>query len=58
MQRNCECPIPGGAQDQVRWGPGQPELVGSNPDHDRRLELGDFNFPSNLGHSMILRSLD
>ena len=24
------CPIPGGAQGQVGWGPGQPELVGGN----------------------------
>jgi len=23
------CPIPGGAQGQVGWGPGQPELVGA-----------------------------
>jgi len=22
------CPIPGGTEDQVGWGPGQPELVG------------------------------
>ena len=25
----CGCPIPGGAQGWVGWGPGQPELVGS-----------------------------
>jgi len=23
------CPIPGGTQGQVGWGPGQPELVGA-----------------------------
>ena len=27
------CPIPGGAQGQVGWGPGQPELVGGSPAH-------------------------
>jgi len=26
-QGGCGCPIPGGAQDQVGWGPGQPDLV-------------------------------
>ena len=26
-QRGCGCPIPGGVQGQVRWGPGQPGLV-------------------------------
>ena len=26
-QRGCGCPIPGGVQDQVGWGPGQPGLV-------------------------------
>jgi len=29
------CPIPGGTQGQVGWGPGQPELVGSSPAHGR-----------------------
>ena len=32
-QRSCGCPIPGGAQGQVGWSPGQPGLV---PD----LEVG------------------
>ena len=32
-QRGCGCPIPGGVQGQVGWGPGQPGLV---PD----LEVG------------------
>ena len=27
------CPIPGGAQGQVGWGPRQPELVGGSPAH-------------------------
>ena len=26
-QRGCGCPVPGGVQDQVGWGPGQPDLV-------------------------------
>ena len=26
-QRSCECPISGGVQGQVGWGPGQPALV-------------------------------
>ena len=26
----CGCPIPGGAQGWVGWGPGQPELVGGS----------------------------
>jgi len=44
-QRGCECPIPGGVQDQAGWGPGQPGVV---PDLEvgvpacgRRLELDD-----------------
>ena len=32
-QRGCRCSVPGGVQDQVGWGPGQPGLV---PD----LEVG------------------
>ena len=32
---SCKCPIPGGVQGQVRWGPGQPDLVGSNHIHGR-----------------------
>jgi len=38
-QRSCGCPIPRGAQGQVRWGPGQPDLVAGNPAHSRGLEL-------------------
>ena len=26
-QRGCGCPVPGGIQSQVGWGPGQPGLV-------------------------------
>lgn len=25
-QRSCGCPIPGDVQEEVRWGPGQPDL--------------------------------
>ena len=41
-RRGCGCPIPGGTQGQVGWGPGQPELVGCSPDHSRGLELDDI----------------
>jgi len=27
VQRGYGCPVPGGVQDQVGWGPGQPGLV-------------------------------
>ena len=36
-QRSCECPIPGGIQGQVGWGPGQPELVGGSPARGKRV---------------------
>ena len=26
-QRGCGCPVPGGIQGQLGWGPGQPRLV-------------------------------
>jgi len=26
-RRGCGCPVPGGVQGQVGWGPGQPDLV-------------------------------
>jgi len=26
-RRRCGCPVPGGVQGQVGWGPGQPDLV-------------------------------
>ena len=44
-QRCCGCRIPGGAQGQVGWGLGQPELVGGSPDHGRQLELNDLSGP-------------
>ena len=59
----CGCPIPGGVQGQVGWGPGQPGLV-------LNMEVGGpacggggegsgwslmiLEVPSNPGHSVIL----
>ena len=40
--RSCGPAIPEGIQDQIGWGPGQPDLVGSNPVHKRGVELGDL----------------
>jgi len=37
-QRSCGCSVPR-VQGQVGWGPGQPELLGGNPDCGRELEL-------------------
>ena len=54
-QRGCGCPVPGGVQGQVGWGPGQPGLV-------LNVVLpvvgGGWCFiilevPSNPGHSVI-----
>jgi len=27
VEGGCGCPVPGGVQGQVGWGPGQPDLV-------------------------------
>jgi len=44
-KRGCGCFIPGGVQDQVGWGPGQPGLVSDlqvgGPACGRELELDD-----------------
>jgi len=44
-QRGCGCPVPGGVQGQVGWGPGQPGLVLNEevggPACSRGLELHD-----------------
>ena len=42
LPRALVCPIPGGVQGQVGWGPEQPDQVGSSPDHSRGLRLGGF----------------
>mgnify|MGYP001864531359 CR=1 FL=1 len=41
-QRGCGCPILGGIQGQVGWGPGQPELLGGSTANGRGLDLGDL----------------
>ena len=42
------CPIPGDAQGQVGWGPGQPELVWGSPAHGRGWGWVSFEVPSIL----------
>ena len=42
------CPIPGGAQGQVGWSSGQPELVGGSPAHNTGLGLGGLWGPFQL----------
>ena len=41
-QRSCGCPIPGGAQGQVAWGPEQPELIAGSPVHSKGLGFNDL----------------
>jgi len=59
-QRGRGCPIPGGVEGQVGWGPGQPALVldvevgGSAC--GRVWSLMILEAPSNTGHSVILFS--
>ena len=60
-QRACGCPIPGGVQDQVGWGRGQPGLVLNvevdGPAFGRELELHDHfgaSQPKPFYDSMIL----
>jgi len=49
-QRDCGCPIPGGVQGQVGWGPGQPGLV-------LNVEVGGPACGGGVGASRSLRSL-
>ena len=56
-QRGCRCPVPGGVQGQVGWGPGQPGLV--NGEVGGPARQGGWRFmilevPSTPGHSVIL----
>ena len=43
--RSCECPVSGGDQGQVGWGPGQPELrewgggAGEQPHQKQGIEI-------------------
>ena len=43
-QKSCECPVPGGVQGQVGWGPGQPGLAPNlevgGPACDRGVGIG------------------
>ena len=41
-QRGCGCPVPGGVQGQVAWGPGQPGLLGSNSFHGKEFEMDEI----------------
>ena len=52
-QRSCRCPIPGGAQGQDGWGPGQPELVGGNQPMAEGWDLVDLNVPSNPTQTIL-----
>mgnify|MGYP001852133959 CR=1 FL=1 len=49
-------PIPGGAQGQVGWGSGQPELLGGSPAFSRDWGWVGFKFCSKPNHSVILSS--
>jgi len=58
-KRGCGCPVPGGVQGQVGWGPGQPGLV--NVEVGGPAQQGGWRFmilgvPSGPDHSVILWS--
>ena len=54
-QRSCGCPIPGGVQGHVGWGPGQPELVGATSQPTAEgWKWVSFKISSNSSHSAIL----
>ena len=53
LPRELWCPISGGAQGQVGWGPGQPQLAGGSPAHGMGWDSMIFKIPSNLKPSMI-----
>lgn len=42
VRRNCECPIPGSVQGQIRWGFKKPVLVKDVPIHCRAVGTGLF----------------
>jgi len=57
-QRGCGCPVLGGVQVWIGWGPGQPGLV-LNGEVGGPVQQVDWRFmilegPSNPGHSVIL----
>lgn len=41
-RRGCGSPISGGIQGQVRWDPGQHDLVGGNSTHGRGVKLDEL----------------
>ena len=56
-QRGCRCPVPGGFQGQVGWGPGQLGLVNGEVGGPAWQGVWGFmilEVPSNPGHSVIL----
>ena len=56
-QKGCGCPVPGGVQGQVGWGPGQHGLVNgevSGPARQGGCRFMILEVPSNPGHSVIL----
>ena len=58
-QRGYGCPIAGGVQGQVGWGPGQPGLVLNVELDSPACDGGGWRFvilvvPSSPGHSVIL----
>ena len=59
VQRSCGCPIPGGVQGQVGWGPGLPGLVLNVGVGGPACGREGWRFmipevPSNPSHSVIL----
>jgi len=53
----CMCPIPGGAQGQVGWGIGHPELLRAALPMAQQWDLEGFKVPSNPNHPVILVAL-
>lgn len=53
-QESCGYPIPARVQDQVAWGPGQPDLVRDVLTLDRALEEMIFEVLSKPNHSTVL----
>ena len=56
-QRGCGCPIPGGVQGQVGWGPWKPGLVNGavdGPAWQVGWRFMILEVPFNPGYSMIL----
>lgn len=37
-----DAPVLGDVQSQVKWGFGQPDLMGGKPSHGKGLEIDDF----------------